>query len=111
MARKRSRKATRRSTVERAARRPIAIGRDLAAEVIRFRNGALKGRAAAVRRKPSRRAMLRSVPPALVQAVGGTDRSGVLVAEGDSWFDYPFYDVLQKLDDEFGWDIDRKSVV
>jgi hypothetical protein len=32
---------------------------------------------------------------------------GVLVAEGDSWFDYPFYDVLQKLDDDFGWDIEQ----
>lgn len=32
---------------------------------------------------------------------------GVLVAEGDSWFDYPFYDVLQKLDDDFGWDIEN----
>jgi hypothetical protein len=31
---------------------------------------------------------------------------GVLVAEGDSWFDYPFYDILQKLDDDFGWDIE-----
>jgi len=32
---------------------------------------------------------------------------GVLVAEGDSWFDYPFYDVLQELDDDFGWDIEQ----
>ncbi len=32
---------------------------------------------------------------------------GVLVAEGDSWFDYPFYDVLQKLDDDHGWDIEH----
>jgi hypothetical protein len=31
---------------------------------------------------------------------------GVLVAEGDSWFDYPFYDVLKKLDYEFGWDVE-----
>jgi len=31
---------------------------------------------------------------------------GVLVAEGDSWFDYPFYDVLKKLDYDFGWDIE-----
>ncbi len=31
----------------------------------------------------------------------------MLVAEGDSWFDYPFYDVLQKLDDDFGWDIEN----
>ena len=38
-------------------------------------------------------------------APGGS--RGVLVAEGDSWFDYPFYDVLQKLDDDFGWDIEN----
>jgi hypothetical protein len=38
-------------------------------------------------------------------ASGGS--RGVLVAEGDSWFDYPFYDVLQKLDDDFGWDIEN----
>ena len=37
-------------------------------------------------------------------APGGS--RGVLVAEGDSWFDYPFYDVLKKLDYDFGWDIE-----
>jgi hypothetical protein len=106
MARKRSSQASRRSTVERAARRPIAIGRDLAAEVIRFRNGALKRRAAAVRRTAPRRAMMRPVTPALVQAVGGTERSGVLVAEGDSWFDYPWHDVLRMLEDRHGYDVE-----
>ena len=39
--------------------------------------------------------------------IGGAGSRGVLVAEGDSWFDYPFYDVLEKLDDEFGWDIEN----
>jgi lysophospholipase L1-like esterase len=29
------------------------------------------------------------------------------VAEGDSWFDYPFHDVLKQLDDEFGWEIEH----
>ena len=45
----------------------------------------------------------------LAAASGGapTGSRGVLVAEGDSWFDYPFYDVLQKLDDDFGWDIEN----
>lgn len=37
---------------------------------------------------------------------GGAGSRGVLVAEGDSWFDYPFYDVLEKLDDDFGWDVE-----
>jgi lysophospholipase L1-like esterase len=30
---------------------------------------------------------------------------GTLVAEGDSWFDYPFYDILSNLD-QFGYDIE-----
>jgi lysophospholipase L1-like esterase len=38
---------------------------------------------------------------------GPSGSRGVLVAEGDSWFDYPFHDVLQKLDDDFGWDIEN----
>ena len=37
---------------------------------------------------------------------GAPSSRGVLVAEGDSWFDYPFYDVLKKLDYAFGWDIE-----
>ena len=30
---------------------------------------------------------------------------GTLVAEGDSWFDYPFSDVLEELEDRHGWDV------
>jgi lysophospholipase L1-like esterase len=32
--------------------------------------------------------------------------AGVLVAEGDSWFDYPFYDVLAILEDEFSFRVE-----
>jgi lysophospholipase L1-like esterase len=32
--------------------------------------------------------------------------NGVLVAEGDSWFNYPFFDVLEALEDDFGYEID-----
>jgi lysophospholipase L1-like esterase len=35
------------------------------------------------------------------------DSRGVLVAEGDSWFDYPFHDVLKELDDVFRWDVEQ----
>jgi hypothetical protein len=30
----------------------------------------------------------------------------LLVAEGDSWFDYPFFDSLEALEDEYGYDIE-----
>ena len=32
-------------------------------------------------------------------------RPGILVAEGDSWFDYPRTDVLSVLEDDFGWEV------
>jgi lysophospholipase L1-like esterase len=32
--------------------------------------------------------------------------AGVLVAEGDSWFDYPFHDVVKMLEDEHGFDVE-----
>ena len=33
-------------------------------------------------------------------------QAGVLVAEGDSWFDYPLYDVIKELEDSHGYDIE-----
>lgn len=35
----------------------------------------------------------------------GKQNSGVLLAEGDSWFDYPFYDVLGELEDRHGYEV------
>lgn len=32
-------------------------------------------------------------------------KPGTLVAEGDSWFDYPLADVLEELEDEHGWEV------
>lgn len=31
---------------------------------------------------------------------------GILVAEGDSWFDYPRADILDNLEDEHGWEVE-----
>jgi len=51
------------------------------------------------------------VSPRLNRAAGGVGRArparaGVLVAEGDSWFDYPWHDVLQMLEDHHGYDVE-----
>ena len=35
--------------------------------------------------------------------------SGFLVAVGDSWFDYPFHDVLKDLDDNYGYNVESTA--
>src|SRR5688572_33057340 len=34
---------------------------------------------------------------------------GLVVAEGDSWFDYPFFDVLERLEDRFDYRVESRS--
>jgi len=87
----------------------MAIGRSLAGEVLRFRDQALRRRAAAIRQAaPPIEA--RSVSARLILAAGARPgsaaRTGVLVAEGDSWFDYPWHDVLRMLEDHHGYDVE-----
>ena len=36
----------------------------------------------------------------------GAASAGVLIAEGDSWFDYPFWDVLAILEDRYRFDVE-----
>ena len=35
--------------------------------------------------------------------------AGILLAEGDSWFDYPWIDVLSELEDNHGFDVESVS--
>jgi len=94
--------------VDRTIRKAIAVGRAQATEVIKFRAKALRRRAAAVKKASKRIATKRAAPvnPRLVRAVGATATAGVLVAEGDSWFDYPFNDVLRLLEDHHAYDVE-----
>jgi hypothetical protein len=61
---------------------------------------------AALRRAAPSAIAARAVSPRLIRASGGPARSGVLVAEGDSWFDYPWHDVLRMLEDHHGYDVE-----
>ena len=36
----------------------------------------------------------------------GSPVNGLVVAEGDSWFDYPFFDVLERLETKFGFRVE-----
>jgi len=102
-----------------ATAQALHLGRKQAEWVIARHNGLLQRRAKVVAAKGPARggAGTGAAPPrkgkgakkvAAKAGSGGAPGSsrGVLVAEGDSWFDYPFYDVLKKLDYELGWDIE-----
>jgi lysophospholipase L1-like esterase len=89
-------------------RKALEVGRQEAQKVLKRRSAALRRRAAAVRKpRVVRRAMRPTeVDERLRRAVGGPATAGVLVAEGDSWFDYPFNDILSLLEDQHGYDVE-----
>jgi hypothetical protein len=37
---------------------------------------------------------------------GTTGSAGLLLAEGDSWFDYPFFDILEQLEGAFNYAVE-----
>lgn len=109
MAAKRRKSAkARKAASARAARSAVAIGKEIAAEVLTFRNAALRRRTAALRqaRPAAMAARAVKISPQRIRAAGGPGSAGVLVAEGDSWFDYPWHDVLRMLEDRHGYDVE-----
>lgn len=89
----------------------IRSGRSSAEEVLAFRAQQSRRRAAAERRSataPGRRRApaARQIPQRTRALLGRPASAGVLIAEGDSWFDYPFHDVLQLLEDEHLYDVE-----
>ena len=88
-------------------RNAIKIGRQQADEVLKFREKELRQRKRAVKRQlKAFRAEGPTIAPKLVHAVGGPATAGILVAEGDSWFDYPLNDILRLLEDHHGYDVE-----
>jgi lysophospholipase L1-like esterase len=89
--------------------RALDIGRENAKEVLAFRKKALKLRAQAIDLH-SQAIYLRIQPltreGASIAEAKVTRTVGILVAEGDSWFDYPFHDVLRELEDRHGYDVE-----
>jgi len=94
--------------VDRATRNALKIGRAQAQEVLKFRARALRKRAAALKAKPKSLRSQRTVEidQALLRAVGEAQTAGVLIAEGDSWFDYPLNDVLRLLEDYHAYEVE-----
>lgn len=98
---------------KKTANHAIKVGNELVAAVLKSRAKALKKRAVSLRGKAKKK-------PQPIKFIAGTqlrtgymgllggamENNGVLVAEGDSWFDYPLHDVLSCLEDEHGYDVE-----
>lgn len=67
-----------------------AMGRERARQDLTTRNAVRADRAARTGR---------------LEVLGGEPFAGYLIAEGDSWFNYPFHDVLSVLEDEHDYDV------
>jgi hypothetical protein len=87
----------------------LEIGRANAGEVISFRRTALRRRAKVLASQavsPETFAPEAALPDVLAASAGS---AGVLVAEGDSWFNYPWTDILRILEDEHGYDVESTA--
>lgn len=79
----------------------LNTGKQLAEEILKQRKAAgAKRRSAIKAAKPSAHAKAASA------SINAGTTVGTLVAEGDSWFDYPFHDVLKGLEDDHGYDVE-----
>jgi hypothetical protein len=95
---------------DREIRAAIAGGKRAADEVIAFRLQQRRKRTMIERTLPPQRRRAIGAPaqiPARKRALLGPKTTvGVLIAEGDSWFDYPFNDVLRLLEDDYLFDVE-----
>jgi hypothetical protein len=95
--------------IDKKIQQAMKTGRQQADEVLKFRTQELRRRTTAVKRQMAAVRAVRvtaPVAPKLVRAAGGPGSAGVLVAEGDSWFDYPLNDILRLLEDHHGYDVE-----
>ena len=83
----------------------IRSGHDQAAEVFARRTTQHRRRAAAVKKHVETARKKGPTEAALAEELLRRSSTGTLVAEGDSWFDYPFYDILKNLGDDYGYEV------
>jgi hypothetical protein len=86
----------------------LEIGKTMAADALnRRRRAALTRRRALVKMKTPVIHNITAGQKGMVARTAVTHVSaGVLIAEGDSWFDYPLHDVLSDLEDIYAFDVE-----
>ena len=88
------------------AARSMAAGRADAQEILRERAAALRRRAAAIEAAGPSAGLRAPAPATQRMRAAGPKGIATLVAEGDSWFDYLWYDVLDFLEQRYGYDVE-----
>jgi hypothetical protein len=107
-------RTTTRASADQDVVKPAAkAGKDAAHAVMNRRRAvhrARKRRAAQPVSGPRRALVAKPRPARIPEAtralLGSAPTAGVLIAEGDSWFDYPGNDVLGLLEDDYGFDVE-----
>jgi lysophospholipase L1-like esterase len=85
----------------------VALGKQRAKEIEAVRKIQRRTRARVLRgAAPERLRVARSVPARAAATLGTFAAVATLIAEGDSWFDYPLHDVLDMLEDAHGYDVE-----
>ncbi len=91
----------------------LAQGKQQAKRVLKHRAESLQNRQATLDNRAKQFGMeafaapiAQSLAPAKLAALGSLASAGTLIAEGDSWFDYPMHDVLSMLEDAHGYDVE-----
>ena len=88
-------------------RAAVALGKQQAKEAEAVREVQRRTRARTLRSvTPRRQPVPRGGAARGIARLGRAAALGTLIAEGDSWFDYPFNDVLSMLEDEHGYDVE-----
>ena len=93
------------TTTDTRTKKIISGAKAQAADVAAQRAVALKKRAKALAELGREAVVLEAAPAAAVMEASPATR-GHLIAEGDSWFDYPGVDVVRVLEDELGFDVE-----
>ena len=89
-------------------------GRKRARAVVRQRKRAITRRSAVLQKRQVKARAVESspargtveIPRVRIRAAGAAGNAGVIVAEGDSWFDYPGTDVLGILEDDYAYEVE-----
>jgi len=84
----------------------LKIGEAMAANTLKRRRAAAKTRKKALAKAPLTHSIVSGPKGMIAKAAVMHKSAGVLIAEGDSWFDYPFHDVLSDLEDIYGFDVE-----
>jgi lysophospholipase L1-like esterase len=99
---------SKRKSSSKATGKAHATGVAMARKALAERQRGRKTRALAIAALPAP-ATRRTLAKGTLAAKPGPSRAtsaGTLIAEGDSWFDYPFFDVLKSLEDDHGFDVE-----